>query len=56
MKGSYATAFIEQLMILENKDETVMQHTCHAGHVLVETVLALLSAEIYLIVLAPILT
>ena len=53
VKGSNAATFNELLMILTNEDETVMQNTCHAGHVLVETVLSL-SVEIYLMTLASI--
>ena len=43
VKRSYATAFNEQLMILENE---VMQHTCHAGHVFVETVLPIIDRNL----------
>ena len=46
VKRSYATAFNEQLMILENEDETVMQHTCHASHVFVETVLPIIGRNL----------
>ena len=51
VKGSNAAAFNELLMILANEDGTIMQFTCHTGHVLVETVLPL-SVEIYLMALA----
>ena len=47
VKVSYATAFIGQLMILENDDETVMQHTCHASHVSVETVFDIISRNLF---------
>ena len=34
-------------MILENEDETIIHHTCHAGQMLVETVLPIIRRNLF---------
>ena len=47
VKVSKFNTFCEQLMILTNEDETVMQHTSHAHHVLVVIVLPIIIKNLF---------